>query len=96
MAVDAVVELAAGQAEQAAGEAQVLGRRHPLVEGGHVGEEADEAARVGAAAGDVAAEDPDRAGVGVREAGEDAQRGRLAGAVGPEEAVDGAVPARSA
>ena len=36
-------------------------------------------------------EDPDDAGVRVREAGEDAQCGRLAGAVGPEEAVDGAV-----
>ena len=84
--VDALAPHCRRQAEETRRELQVLGGRHPLVEAGHVRQVADQGVdRVGVAR-DVVAEDGRGPGRGARQAGEDAQRGRLAGAVGPEEA----------
>ena len=86
--VDALAQHAAGQAEEPPGQLEELARRHPGVEAGHVGQEADQGAHLVRGRHDVAAEHPRRPRGRSRQAGEDAQRGRLAGAVGAQEAVD--------
>jgi hypothetical protein len=74
---------------QAAHEPQVLAAREVLVNGGVLPGEADALAHRLRVAGDVEPDDLGHAGVGLEDRGEDANGGGLAGAVGPEEPVDG-------
>jgi hypothetical protein len=76
------------EAEQAAGEAQELGRRHPGVKARHVGQESDKRPDLVGRALHVVAEHRGAARAGPGEATEDAQRGGLAGSVGAEKAED--------
>ena len=89
--LDALAALRGGHAEQARGEVQVLAGRHPLVEAGHVRQEADERVHRVGVVGGVVAEDTRLACGRARQPGQDAQRGGLAGAVGPEEPEHGAL-----
>jgi hypothetical protein len=74
--------------KESSGELQVLAGGHPRVEARHVGQEADPRAdRVGRTF-DVMTEDVGGAGRGTSEPREDAERGRLASSVSPEEAED--------
>ena len=86
--VDARAEFAAGDFFQAAAEIEVLADAHVFrqwVIFRHVADEAFDGVGLG---GDGVAADADRARVGRQVAGEDAHRGGLAGAVGPEEPDD--------
>src|SRR5665647_3313730 len=67
-------------------EAQVLQRREVEVQHGVVRDEPDGAAHGHRVVAHVVAGDPDRAGAGREQRGEHAQHGRLAGAVGAEDA----------
>jgi hypothetical protein len=76
------------QAVELAGEAQERRCGHPAGEPGYVRQESDLRPHADAVGGRVAAEDADVTGCGPGQAGEDAQRCRLAGAVRPQEAED--------
>ena len=81
--VRALSRPAAGLAEQPGEQHQVLQRGQFLVDGRELGGQADLGADGGGVIDDVVAEHPCRAGVGPRERGEDADRGGLAGPLGP-------------
>jgi hypothetical protein len=86
--VDGGRELGLGELEALAEEAQVLGRRHVLVERVTVAEEADLTAQGGLVGARPHAVELDAALAGGEHGGEHAQGGRLAGAVGADEADD--------
>jgi hypothetical protein len=78
------------QPEEAPEQEQVLAAREVLVDGRELSREADEPAHRVGLGRDVAAEYARRAGVRLEQRREDPDRGRLPGAVRPEDAVDGA------
>ncbi len=80
------------EAEQAGQQHEVLHPRQVLVHGGKLPGQADPAAHGVRLAGEVVAEDDGAPGVGPEEGGKQANGRGLAGAVGPEEAVDGPGP----
>src|SRR5205807_1386592 len=84
--LDAAAGLAAVQALDAGAEAEVFGGTHLGVERAVLRHVADAASDFERVPEDVKAVDGGGAGGGGQEAGEDAHGGRLAGAVGPEEA----------
>ena len=69
-------------------ELQVLARRELVVERGVLEDQADAAPHLVGLAGDIDAGDLDLPGGGLEQGAEDADGGRLAGAVGPQEAKD--------
>ena len=82
--------LALGQVVEAADHLQVLGPGEVFVDRRVLAGEADLGPQLRRLAGDVEAGDAGAAAVGREQGGEDADRGRLAGAVGPEQAEHGA------
>src|SRR5205085_7707304 len=88
--VDARPEPGAAQAEEAAGEMQELSARHPAVEPRLLVLVADQAGETRAPARRVEAADGGAPGRGSGQPGQQPDGRRLAGAVGPEEAEQGA------
>ena len=88
--VDARPQRVAGQPVRSSGQLEQLAAGHPAVEARLLAEVADVARQLEAAVGDGDAGHHGRAAGGVPEAGQQAQRRRLAGAVGTQEAEDGA------
>jgi hypothetical protein len=84
------LRLRAGEAEQAAEQLQVLCTGEILVDGCELPGQADAVAHRGGVANDVMAKHSRRPSVGLHQGREDADGGRLAGAVRAEHAVDGA------
>ena len=78
------------QVEQLADQHEVLHAGEVLVDRGVLAGQADRLADLARLAGDVETGDPGRAGVGLEQRRQDADRGGLAGAVGPEDAEHGA------
>ena len=70
---------------------QVFARRHPVVEGGVLGQVAETGTGGALLAGGLQPGDPGAPGGGQRQPGEHAHGGGLAGAVAPQEAEDRAV-----
>jgi len=80
------VDLQSRRAEQAREQDQVLASGEVLVHRGHLAREADETAHGVGLGDDVVAEHAGAAGVRAQQGGEHADRGRLAGAVGTDQA----------
>ena len=89
--LDAVLAFGAAVAEGAGVEIEVFEHGHVVVIAEMVGHPADEPADVGRVVDDIDAADLGGAHGGVVEGGEDPHGGRLAGAVGADEAADRAV-----
>jgi hypothetical protein len=88
---DALVQYWTSDPEEPSGETKELLGLHPLVEAGHIGQEADLCAYRVADRCDVAAEYLRGAAGGTREAGQNVQSRRLAGAIRAEEPEDRAL-----
>ncbi len=84
------VDAGGGRGEQAAGDLEVFAAGEVAVERRALDERADAAERTAVARGERLAEDLHRAAARPQQAQQQADRRRLAGAVGTEEAVDGA------
>jgi hypothetical protein len=85
-----LVRLAAGQAIEAADHLDVLPAAEDLIDGGGLAGQPDPGAHPGRVGADVDAGDAGAAPVGGEQGGEHADEGGLAGAVGPQQAVDAA------
>ena len=88
---DGKADVVAGQVVEAPDHVQVLPAGEVLVDRGVLTSQPDHPAYVVGVAGHVDARHGRPAGGGLEQGGEDADGGGLAGAVGPEQAVHGAV-----